>query len=330
MSTFEVLGAPHVDPALVPLRWRVSDPQDDDLTCRLDGDGDGTWDASFDPCPTEASRNAVSVAAGTHTARFEVSDGSHATTRTTTYSVAPPTSTEDFDIEIRPAGPMDADVVAAFEAAAARWEAAIVRGLGDQSVTVPAGSCGTNSAGIDEVVDDLVVEVSMVPYFPYAAWAAPCVYGPDHLPRYGFVEVNSVTLDGVRSTGVLDELTLHELGHVLGFGVVWQFNRNLVAGADGVDPRFTGPRALAEYSALGRSGGIPIMTIDGAWQPHWESAFFEELMARIPDGAPLSRMSIASMADLGYAVDLDAADPYTPGLPAGACIDFGGGVVRCW
>ena len=330
VSTFEALGAPHVEPALVALRWKVSDPQEDDLTCRLDGDGDGTWDLTLDPCPSDASRNATSVVAGSHTARLEVSDGSESTVATTTYAVAAPTSTEDFDIEIRPAGPMDADVVAAFEAAAARWEDAIVRGLSDLPVAIGAGSCGTNSAGLDEVVDDLVVEVSMVPYFPYAAWAAPCVYGPDDLPRYGFVEVNSVTLDGVRSAGTLDELTLHELGHVLGFGVVWQFGRDLVAGAAGVDPRFSGPRALAEYSALGRSGGIPIMTIDGAWQPHWESAFFEEVMARVPDGAPLSRMTIASMADLGYAVDLDAADPYTPELPAGTCIDFGGGVVRCW
>src|SRR5690606_32348700 len=137
--------------------------------------------------------------------------------------------------------------------------------------------------------------------------------------------------DDVRALGNLDEIALHELGHTLGFGVMWlHVGRALVFDALSGDPRFTGPRALAEYSVLGRSGGIPVMVINGVWQPHWESAFFNEVMARVPDGAPLSRMTIASRADLGYSVDLDAADPYTPDLPAGTCIDFDGVIFRCW
>ena len=92
ISVFQALGAPHVDPALVPLHWATSDPQGDPLTCRFDGDGDGTWDQSFDPCPTDSSRNVAAVEAGSHTARIEVSDGTNTTVATTTYAVAPPTS----------------------------------------------------------------------------------------------------------------------------------------------------------------------------------------------------------------------------------------------
>lgn len=330
ISSFRALGAPHVEPALVPIEWAVEDPQGDALTCRLDRDGDGVWDDTFDPCPGAASRNVADVAAGTHTARLEVSDGTRTTVATTSYTVAARSSVEDFDIVIRPTADVPTDVLAAFEWAAARWEDSITRGLSDLPVTLGAGSCSAGSAAFDGVVDDLVVNVSMQ-VIPPAAWASPCVYGPDGLPRFGFVELNPQLLPNLRTLGVVDEVALHELGHVLGFGVLWQAGRNLVAGANGPDPRFVGPRALAEYSTLGRAGGgIPLMTIDGAMQPHWESAFFEEIMARVPDGAPLSRMTIASMADLDYAVNLDAADPYTPSLPAGSCIGFSGDVVRCW
>lgn len=330
ISSFQALGAPHVEPALVPVTWTVSDPQGDALTCQLDSDGDGAWDETLDPCPAAASRNATSVGAGTHTARLEVSDGTHTTVASTTYTVAAPTSAEDFDIVIRPWGPVPADVLAALEWGASRWENSIARGLSDIPVTLAGGLCGTDSNGLDEVVDDLVVNVSMK-VIPPAAWASSCVYGPDNLPRVGFIEFNPDLVANLRTLGVIDEVALHELGHVLGFGVLWQPERHLIANPDSTDPRFIGPRALAEYSVLGRAGGgIPIMTIDGVIQPHWESAFFEEIMARVPDGAPLSRMTLASMADLGYAVDLDAADPYTPSLPAGSCIEFSAEVVRCW
>ncbi len=329
VSTFRVLGSPHVEPALVPIDWVVSDLQGDAMICRLDGDGDGDWDQSFDPCPTTASRNISSVGAGRHTARFEVSDGTHTTVTTATYTVDPPASTEGFDIVIRPSGPVEADVLAAFQDAASRWEQAIVRGLGDMAVTFDDELCGYNTEPFDGVVDDLVVNLSMR-VIPPAAWAAPCVYGPEGLPRVGYVEVNPELLPGLRDLGVLDEIAVHELGHVLGFGTVGQFFNN-VTGSDTVDPRFTGPRALAEYSLLGRSRGIPVMTVDGVMQPHWESVFFgPEIMATGAEGSSVSRLTIAAMADLGYSVDLGVADPYAPPVPAGTCIGFSETVIRCW
>lgn len=330
VATFEALGAPHVAPALVPLRWTVSDPQNDPLTCRLDGDGDGVWDETFEPCPLAASRNASDVLAGSHTGRLEVSDGSNSTVATTTYTVAPPTTSEAFDIVVRVAGPMDADVVAAFESAAARWEVAIVAGVSDLAVSVPAGSCGSNSTALDEVVDDLVVNVSMQSTWPVAAMAWACLLGPDNLPRVGHVDVDPDILQNLRTLDVVDEVALHELGHVLGFGIVGQFY-GLIVGSGTDDPRFTGPRALAEASALGRAGGIPISTVDGVVQPHWEGALLgAEIMALVPDGSALSRLTIAALGDLGYSVDLDAADPYTPELPPNTCVTFSDTVVRCW
>lgn len=331
VASFSALGAPHVEPAVVPLAWEVSDPQDDHITCRLDRDGDGVWDDTFDPCQPKGSRNVSTAAAGNHAARIEVSDGTNSTVATASYTVAPPASTESFDIVIRVAGAMDADVVAAFESAASRWEQAIVGGISDHPVDMDAGSCGYGSEALNAVVDDLVVNVSMHTTAPAGALAWACVFGPDGLPRVGYVEVDPDILANFRTINSLEEMALHELGHTLGFGIPTTFN-HLVDGLDGNDPRYRGPRANAESSALGRSLPIPIMTIDAVAQPHWESAFLgPEIMASIPDGSAVSRMTIAALADFGYAVDLDAADPYTPPLPADTCIWWHPAPPqRCW
>lgn len=314
ITSFGAPGAPHVDPALVPLAWTVADPDGDDLSCRLDGDGDGTWDHTLTPCPLTGSRN-VRVPAGAYTARLEVSDGTHTTSATVGYDVAPDVVTEGFDLEIRPSTPLDADLVAAFEWAAARWESAVVRGLSDMAVTLPPGQCSVGSAAYDGVVDDIVVDVSVQPIPGYAGLGGPCVFGPDYLPRYGAVQVNPESIPFLRAAGVLDELALHELAHVLGFGTIWNYNRSLVAATGTPDSRFIGPRASAEYSALGGVGGIPTDTVGGIDTGHWHPDLIgSEVMT--PglggvDGAPLSSMTIASMADLGYRVDRDVADPYT-------------------
>jgi hypothetical protein len=58
----------------------------------------------------------------------------------------------------------------------------------------------------------------------------------------------------------------------------------------------------------------------GTADSHWrESVFGNELMTgTVNEVNPLSRVTLGSMADLGYAVNLADADPYTlsPGLRA--------------
>ena len=110
------------------------------------------------------------------------------------------------------------------------------------------------------------------------------------------------------------------MGHVLGFGTLWNDGRALLLGGGSSDPRFVGTRADAEYCELGGSG-------TSRWRTRRrrhrrpalarDDVFGNELMTGfIATGSnPLSAMSIASMADLGYQVSLVAADPYT--LPGG-------------
>ena len=74
----------------------------------------------------------------------------------------------------------------------------------------------------------------------------------------------------------------------------------------------------------------------GTADAHWrESVFGNELMTGFVDAGvnPLSRVTVASMGDLGYTVNLADADPYTlaPGLRAfarGPVIELKNDVLR--
>jgi uncharacterized protein (DUF2141 family) len=89
------------------------------------------------------------------------------------------------------------------------------------------------------------------------------------------------------------------------------------------NPRFTGPVATAQYNAIfGRSeAGVPVENEGGpgTHDEHWrESVFASELMTGFVDAPPnpISRVTVGSLADLGYVVDLAAAEAYSaPGRP---------------
>lgn len=78
---------------------------------------------------------------------------------------------------------------------------------------------------------------------------------------------------------------------------------------------YTGPIATAEFKALSGCNEIPIEQTggDGTRCKHWsESCFGSELMTGTlnVNENPLSRMTIASLADIGYEVSYDNADDY--------------------
>jgi hypothetical protein len=301
-------GAPFSAPALVALRWMLSDFDGDTLSCRIDTQADGTWDLTVDPCPTSGSRN-VAMTEGTHTARIEVSDGRLApVTATTSYSVAPG-PTEPYDIELSPTSVLDPAVQEAFDRAVERWQSVIVRGVPEAHVEVTVGSCGP-ARPFTGVVDDLMVDVIVAPIEGgYSGAAAPCSKGPDELPRHAFVQLDATHIDTWIAWGTLDDLIGHELGHALGFGGSGPFERFIEGGFASPNPSFNGPRAVAVWSGFGQSGYPPLEWPGDHWSEH---DFTRELMTpglgNKPN--PLSALTIAAMADLGYHVDLSAAEPY--------------------
>ena len=140
------------------------------------------------------------------------------------------------------------------------------------------------------------------------------------LPYEGFIELDIADIDRLEANGTLDELVLHEIGHVLGVGTLWD-DFDLLTGAGGNDPRFTGVGATAEYNRIFEVNelSVPVenMGSSGRRDAHWrETDFGRELMTGSLDGnnLPISRVTVASLGDLGYEVDLDTADDFTPSL----------------
>jgi leishmanolysin len=92
----------------------------------------------------------------------------------------------------------------------------------------------------------------------------------------------------------------------------------LLKGAATSNPTFTGTLAMKEYGVLRGGGplGVPVENTGGPGtrNSHWrETVFRNELMSGFiaGPGNPLSRVTVASLEDIGYLVDINAAEPYT-------------------
>ncbi|CTQ51140.1 leishmanolysin-related zinc metalloendopeptidase [Jannaschia donghaensis] len=141
------------------------------------------------------------------------------------------------------------------------------------------------------------------------------------LPLIGVMEFDRADVVDLEGAGSFEDVILHEMAHVLGFGTLWS-RRNLIAGAGSIDPRFIGPAASREFALLDADGGsaVPVANTGGAGtrDGHWRELIFgDELLTGFLSGTgrPLSRMSIASFEDLGYAVDYGRADDFVlPGF----------------
>ncbi len=207
---------------------------------------------------------------------------------------------------------------AVFSAAEQRWEEIITGDLPDFAV-----------AGFG-MVDDLVIEASGAAIDGVNGILGHA--GPDQLrpvsflPAHGTMEFDTADLASMEASGDLLDVILHEMGHVLGCGTIWS-NLNLLLNpsqSGGSDPRFTGALATQEYNTLFKVNetGVPVEADGGAGtaDAHWrESVFTDELMTGYISGTtrPISRVTIAQFADLGYQVDLNQADKFTPALTTG-------------
>ncbi|HKT60121.1 MAG TPA: leishmanolysin-related zinc metalloendopeptidase, partial [Gemmatimonadales bacterium] len=221
----------------------------------------------------------------------------------------------------------------AFEAARHRWEGLIIGDMANVQLTAAAGQCGSNSPAINRQVDDVLILVTIEPIDgagQVLGAAGPCfIRSGNKIPVLGLMKFDVADLDALESSGLLNTVILHEMGHVLGFGTIWA-DKGLLADpslSGGTDPHFTGPQAITAFNGVGGSsysgGKVPVEDTgdSGTADAHWrESVFGNELMTGFVDPVdPLSRVTVASMADLGYTVNIAGADPYSlpfPGLRA--------------
>jgi len=211
----------------------------------------------------------------------------------------------------------------AFTKAAAKWRTIIVGHVHDVRVTAADSACGTGTPAINEIVNDLVVFARIAPIDgpgKILAQAGPCfVNTASRLTVVGVMEFDQDDLPGLLNSGTIDDVVLHEMGHVLGIGTLWDFRRSLLTGAGTSDPFFTGAGARAEFPGIGGaifSGNtVPVENQGGAGtrDSHWRNSLFgRELMQGFASagGMPLSRVTAASLADMGYVIAIGNADSF--------------------
>ncbi len=212
----------------------------------------------------------------------------------------------------------------AFIRAAAKWRRVIVGDVHTARVSEVAGYCDSWIPAIDETINDVVIFArirSIDGVGKILAQAGPCSFSTvSNLTLYGLMEFDQDDLPGMIANSTLDDVVLHEMGHVLGIGTLWSFRRNLLVDRGGADPYFVGGSARAEFARIGglAYGGMSVPVENsggpGTRDAHWRASVLgRELMqgyARA-GGMPLSRLTAASLADLGYSVVLSSADPFS-------------------
>src|SRR4029078_10797344 len=147
------------------------------------------------------------------------------------------------------------------------------------------------------------------------------------LPIHGIMEFDAADMTQMERDGSLYSVVLHEMGHILGIGTLWE-DLGLLSGAGTSNPIFRGANATAQYNQIygTNASGVPVEATGGAGtrDSHWrDTVFTNELMtgwAGPGTNLPLSRITVGSLADIGYTVNYAAADAFTPtaaGLSAG-------------
>jgi len=242
-----------------------------------------------------------------------------------------------FNIEVRFLGSVTPTQRHAFAEAEARWEGLVIGDLENVQLGAEPADCGPDSPAINELVDDLIILVTLEPIDgpgKVLGSAGPCfIRLSNDLPVLGAMRFDTADLETIEGLGILSQVVLHEMGHVLGFGSLWDtkgllVDPSLTSQGDpiaGADPHFTGPQAIASFDQIGGSAysGSKVPVADtggvGSADAHWrESVFDNELMTGNISGGqnPLSRVTVASLGDMGFGVYEDAADNFSLSLAA--------------
>lgn len=231
---------------------------------------------------------------------------------------APPPPTSQFDIVVVfPDNSLTPTQQAVFEIAAQRWEEIIIGDLPDID-------------GVDDVEISATGPAIDGPGGILGSAGPTQLRGGSALPFRGVMQFDIADIVNLQNAGQFDDVILHEMGHVLGLGTIWNILGLL--DSDASDPRFLGAGATAEYNAIFGFGepDVPVENNGGPGTAlgHWEEnnlrngsnvAFGAELMTGFLNGGvfnPISRVTVAQFADLGYTVDIDQADPFFPSLMA--------------
>lgn len=265
----------------------------------------------------------------------------------------PEPGTGSFSIELIFASNVPQSYRQAVTSAANRWSELITEGLSPTSGTLPA--CNGHPSPGYRTVQNVLISVKLEPMDEYAlGYGGFCAYRRgNNLPTYGTVTLNT-EIDTRFGMETLEQAALHEIGHVLGLGTLWDMpstrqidyaptNACINAVNFTRTPKYNGAQAKVQFASLtgGAAGtGIPLESAlgPGSRCSHWDSDALpgEIMIAVLHIGRQhgLSRVTAGGLADLGYSVDYSKADQsYSAGALAtagltGETVNFDSDFVR--
>ena len=213
-----------------------------------------------------------------------------------------------FNITLKYIVPVTEEQEQVFNDAAARWEWIIIKDVPSITGTIPSAFEGFPPA-VDGTVDDIVIEVALAPIDGpggILGQAGPVfVRTSDNLPLSGVMFFDVADLAFLDELGLFEEVIIHEMGHVLGVGTLWDFgDRDLLRGEE-TNPYFAGKLGNLFWKVEGGRDRLPVENEGGPGTAlsHWrESVLGNELMTGFLNLGenPLSHITAASMRDLGY------------------------------
>jgi hypothetical protein len=184
---------------------------------------------------------------------------------------------------------------------------------------------GLPSAIVDgKIIDDLNIKVSLANLDGASGTQAQTKidfmrYGT-MLPAQSITQFDAADIAELEKSGQLFSVAQHEFLHALGFGNLWEA-KGLVDYAGTPLAQYNGKNAVDAFKDLGGlTDYVSLETQgDGSAGLHWNDALFkDEVMTKDlgfksgPEGQPISPIStvtIASLVDLGYQVNLNRATP---------------------
>jgi hypothetical protein len=219
-----------------------------------------------------------------------------------------------------------------FANAAARIEKIVVAAppLVDATGADPAKNCGATGVPIfSGTIDGVVIYASFDSIDgrgKVLAQSGPCYIrqngtASDWRTSIGVMKFDTADVASLAGSGSLQDVITHEMLHVLGFGSFWDTTGANLLINYGQNVSYIGAGGIAGCKSLGGintcASSVPVEGTqggDGTINSHWrETTFGNELMTGFINAGPnpLSIMTIKSLEDLGYTVDVTAADPYT-------------------
>jgi hypothetical protein len=240
-------------------------------------------------------------------------------------SVAPPPPPTlippHLTIDIRYISAFTADQKFTIAAAADKWTHALLTDLGNFRLSFASNDCFVGEPAVSELHHNVLLFLSLEPVDgPQGtlAYTQVCGQNTQDLPIVSHIRIDAADIDSLEIKGLLTSVVMHEMGHALGFNPKVWGRKGLVSGGT-ADPYFTGLSAKAEFvrsvpSYMGNAVPLDDSNLQGEQSSHWRwSAFGDELMvgALVPGyHYPLSSVTLGLFRDIGYDVDMHAAEPY--------------------